>query len=116
MKQLFLATLTTLLFSIISSSCNKDIASDTPGCIRRAINMHGKDWTTGSVDEYFFQNKLVYAFVPDGRIIADGSTEIKDENCNQLCRVGGFGGPQINQCNGENFFQTAVFKRNIWKK
>ncbi len=116
MKQSFLIVLTAISFSVISSSCNKDIASNTPGCIRRAINMHGKDWETGSVDEYFFQNRLVYAFAPDGEIIADGSTEIKDENCNQLCRVGGFGGPQINQCNGENFFQTAVFKRNIWKK
>lgn len=114
MKYFFIFSLSvTLLFSV---SCNKDIAEGIPGCIRREINRHGKNWETGSVDEYFFQNRLVYAFAPDGKIIADGSTEIKDENCNQLCTVGGFGGPQINQCNGENFFQNAVFKRNIWKK
>jgi hypothetical protein len=116
MKRAFLALLTAITFLVTFSSCSKDIAANTPACIRKAIKVHDKDWTTGSVDEYFFQNKLVYAFAPDGRIIADGSTEIKDENCNQLCTVGGFGGPQINQCNGENFFQTAVFKRNIWKK
>ena len=116
MKRLLFTLLTAISFSVMYSSCNKDIAPNTPGCIRRVINMQGKDWTTGNVDEYFFQNKLVYAFAPDVRIIADGSTEIKDENCNQICTVGGFGGPQINQCNGENFFQTAVFKRTIWKK
>ncbi|MEI2737710.1 MAG: hypothetical protein V9F01_02880 [Chitinophagaceae bacterium] len=112
----FLSVFSLCVIILSSISCNKDIAADTPGCIRREINSHGKNWETGSVDEYFFQNRLVYAFAPDGNIIADGSTVIKDENCNQLCTVGGFGGPQVNQCNGENFFQTAVFKRNIWKK
>lgn len=114
MKLPVIFSLSVILLS--SLSCNKDIASDTPGCIRREINNHGKNWETGSVDEYFFQNQLVYAFAPDGEIIADGSTVIKDESCNQLCIVGGFGGPAVNQCNGENFFQAAVFKRNIWKK
>jgi hypothetical protein len=70
----------------------------------------------GQVDEFLFQNKLVYAFLPDGNIIADGSTVIKDANCTTLCNVGGFGGPQINQCNGENFYQQAVLQRTIWKK
>lgn len=112
----FLSVFSLCVIILSSISCNKDIAADTPGCIRREINSHGKNWETGSVDEYFFQNRLVYAFAPDGNIIADGSTVIKDETCNQLCTVGGFGGPQVNQCNGENFFQTAVFKRNIWKK
>jgi hypothetical protein len=101
---------------ILFASCTKDIASNTPGCIRREIKSHGKNWKVGSVDEYLFQNRLVYAFNPDGNIIADGSTEIKDESCKTLCYVGGFGGPSVNQCNGENFFQAAVLKRNIWKK
>jgi hypothetical protein len=101
---------------IFFASCTKDIASNTPGCIRREIKSHGTDWEIGSVDEYFFQNRLVYAFSPDGKIIADGSTIIKDENCNQICSVGGFGGPAVNLCNGENFFQAAELKRNIWKK
>ena len=112
MKYLFLLVCSGFLFV----SCNKDIAANTPKCIRSEINWHSKNWETGSVDEYFFQNRLVYAFATDGKIIADGSTAIKDENCNQICTVGGFGGPAVNQCNGENFFQNAVFKRNIWKK
>ena len=97
-------------------SCKKDIASNIPDCIRREIKSHGKNWEICGVDEYLFQNKLVYAFSPDGEIIADGSTAIIDENCSQICSVGGFGGPQVNLCNSENFFQSAVLKRNIWMK
>lgn len=70
----------------------------------------------GSVKEYEFQGKLVYAFEPDTRRIADGSTTIKDAGCKTLCNVGGFGGMAINQCNGGNFFKEAVYKRPIWEK
>lgn len=101
---------------LLLTSCNKDIAPGTPSCIRNEIKKHGKNWGVSQVDEFLFQNKLVYAFLPDGDIIADGSTEIKDGGCTTLCHVGGFGGPQINQCNGENFYQQAVLQRTIWKK
>ena len=115
MRQLSIFFIVVLL--LVLQSCSKDnIATNTPACIRKEIKSHDKNWKIGSIDEYLFQNRVVYAFAPDGRIIADSSTEIKDENCNQICTVGGFGGPQIKQCNGENFFQTAVFKRSIWKK
>ena len=97
-------------------SCKKDIATDTPRCICKEINNSGNNWETGSVDEYLFQNRKVYTFSPDGNIIADGSIAIKDENCNQICSVGGFGGPAVNLCTGENFFQAAVLIRNIWTK
>jgi hypothetical protein len=108
--------LTSLLYF---SSCHKlDIASGTPSCIRNEIKDHKNDpqWMIGSVDEYLFRDKTVYAFSPDNNIIADGSTEVKDVSCNTLCHVGGFGGPSINICNGENFFQNAQLVKNIWKK
>ena len=70
----------------------------------------------GRVEEYQFQNKLVYAFQPDEKKIADGATTIKDSDCNTICHIGGFGGPSVNRCNGENFFQLAVLKRTVWKK
>lgn len=103
------------------ASCKKDkivIAANTPACIRQQIEQLAADPnnTIGSVDEYTFQNVTVYAFEPDTRIIADGSTNIRDAACKNICSVGGFGGPAINLCNGENFFQKAVLVRNIWKK
>ena len=104
---------------LVSISCRKPgIADNIPRCIYKEIAAHSNnsDWQTGSVHEYKFQSKLVYAFVPDGRIIADGSTVIKDADCNTLCSVGGFGGTQVNLCNGDNFFQTAVLIRTIWTK
>jgi hypothetical protein len=103
------------------SACSKHsykIASGTPNCVYDEIknNRENSDWMIGSVEEYQFQNKLVYAFQPDEKRIADGATVIKDSDCKILCHVGGFGGPSINLCNGENFFQAAVLKRVIWKK
>jgi hypothetical protein len=105
----------------LMASCKKDkivIAANIPPCIREQIEQLAADPnnTIGSVDEYTFQNVTVYAFEPDSRIIADGSTTIRDAACKNICSIGGFGGPAINLCNGENFFQKAVLVRNIWKK
>ena len=116
MKQLTVFLIASSLFVI--TSCHKEkIAANTPGCIRSEIVANGSsNWTIGSVDEYLFQNKLVYAFSPDSKIIADAATVIKDESCNIVCNVGGFGPVSVVMCNGFDFFQTAIFKRNIWKK
>ena len=114
-------TISFLIFCLVLVfiSCKKsDIASGIPACIYKEIadNKHNPDWSTGSVEEYLFQNKIVYSFNPDNTIIADGASIIKDSNCTMLCSLGGFGGPAINMCNGEIFFQVAVLKRTIWKK
>jgi hypothetical protein len=111
---LFLLGLTT-----VSLSCRKtDIASGIPHCIYKKINenKNNPNGELGSVDEYEFQGSLVYAFSPDGRIIADGASEIWNSSCQMICTVGGFAGPMMQLCNGEYFFPTATFKRNIWTK
>ncbi len=114
-------TISFFLFFLIlaATSCKKTgIVSDIPSCIYKEImdNKNNADWSTGSVEEYLFQNKIVYAFNPDHTIIADGATVIKDSNCDMLCSVGGFGGPSVSMCNGEIFFQAATLKRTIWTK
>ena len=106
-------------FILLSSSChNPGIASGVPSCIYSEINQNSKnaEWPVGSIKEYQFMGKMVYAFEPDIRRIADGSTAIKDSNCNTLCNVGGFAGPANNQCLGGNFFKDAVYKRTVWQK
>ena len=105
---------------IFTTSCKSSygISSGTPRCIYDEIanNQKKDDWMIGRVEEYQFQDKLVYAFQPDEKKIADGATTIKDANCATLCNIGGFGGPSVNLCNGENFFRLAVLKRIIWQK
>ncbi|MDP4261700.1 MAG: hypothetical protein Q8941_04155 [Bacteroidota bacterium] len=108
-----------IFFYFIATACHHPgIASGVPKCIYKEISTNSKnpDWMTGVIKEYLFQNKIVYAFEPDTRKIADGATTIKDADCNTLCNVGGFGGLAIDQCNGDNFFKTAVYKRTIWEK
>jgi len=116
MKTIFFSI---IIFSLIVVSCKRpDIASNIPPCVYKEIAAHKTDstWYTGSVQEYLFQDKIVYAFNPDNKRIADGATIIKDKDCNVLCSLGGFGGPQINKCNGVNFWESATLKRTIWQK
>jgi hypothetical protein len=79
-------------------------------------NKDDRNWGVGQVEEYKFQGKLVYAFQPDNRIIADGATRVVSTECTNICSVGGFGGPAVNLCNGENFYQNAMLVREIWNK
>jgi len=102
---------------LVLFSCKKsDIAPGIPLCIFKEISTHKNhpEWGVDRVNEYLFQNKLVYGF--DHGLIADGQLEIKDESCHTICNVGGFGGPSVNICNGENFFQAAVLQRTIWER
>ena len=108
------------LFAVITFyGCDKSVVPPgTPSCIEQTIrdNKSNPNWEVGQVQEYEFQGKLVYAFQPDNRMIADGATRIVTDQCEQLCYVGGFGGPDITLCNGANFYQNAVLKREIWSK
>jgi len=117
MKKLFIVVL--VLIAVMQTACEKSaVASGVPGCIKKNIedNKNEPSWYTNKVEEYRFQGRLVYAFEPDTRIIADASTTILTDDCSQLCDVGAYGGPDVNLCNGENFFQNAVSVRVIWQK
>lgn len=85
MKTVLIFVLIVLLTII---ACRKsEIARGIPNCIYQEIaaNNGNRNWETGSVEEYLFQNKIVYAFSPDERIIADAASLIKNEDCSQLC-------------------------------
>lgn len=108
----------TILSLLICLSCKKDdgLPADIPGCIKLTIEAAKQDtYGISDVTEYEYQGKIVYALTPS-TLIADASTPIYDQTCKQICSVGGFGGPAINQCNGENFFQKAIKKRVIWTR
>ena len=105
--------------TFLYTACKKSsIANGTSACIKQNIeaNKNKEVWYVANVEEYKYQGKLVYAFNPDNKVIADGATSILTSKCITLCNVGGFGGPAINLCNGENFYQNAVLVREIWNK
>ncbi|MGI8950923.1 MAG: DUF6970 domain-containing protein [Chitinophagaceae bacterium] len=108
MKKIFLF----LFSSIVIISCKK--SDSIPACIQSAINANknNPNWDVQEIDEYLFQNKIVYRFI--GHREVDALDEIKSTDCSTLCAIGGIG--NIMKCNGENFDSVAVFKRIIWKK
>jgi len=114
-----LSALLIIAFVFSFTSCKKDdIADNIPSCIHDEIaaNKDNPNWSFANVEEYMFQNKLVYVFNPDNRVIADAASLIKDSDCNTLCHIGGYSVPPVDMCNGEVFSQAAILQRIIWEK
>lgn len=66
----------------------------TPGCIDDRIDLFMTNSGTckgASVIKYRFNGDIVYAFT-QGQCIADGATSIVDEDCNDICLLGGIAG------------------------
>lgn len=100
---------------IVLASCNKsDIKKGTPDCIVHKINDFDKEsgCDDRKVDRYKFQGQDVYVFEP-GTCGADMTSEVVDDQCNTLGYLGGITGNT--EINGE-FFSSASFQENIWKK
>ena len=61
---------------------------------------------------YNFQDSLVYLFSP-GICIADGMTEVTNNNCESLGFLGGKAG--FSEVNGEEFWPNSEFVEYIWE-
>lgn len=64
------------------------------------------------VKQYTFEGKQVYCLQMDPEV-ADGTTEVLDENCNHIGLLGGIAGNH--QINGVDF-SSATLVKSIWKK
>ncbi len=99
-----LIIITTCIIALIFTlpSCASD-----PTCITEKLEAFELDQGTcpgASVIKYEFQNKTVYVF-SQGNCIADGAGSVVDENCNDVCLLGGIAG--FTDCNGVNFYANA---------
>ncbi|MCW3106211.1 MAG: hypothetical protein JWQ09_717 [Segetibacter sp.] len=109
----------TIAFALIAlslSACRKSCFADSiPGCIKSNIeaNKSQPDWSIKKVDEYEYQGKLVYIFEPHENY-PDMQTAIIKSDCTTLCTLGGIAGNVT--CNGDKFYEKAVFKRTVWQK
>ena len=103
-----------LLVLTLATNCGTTrVQRPVSSCIQNYIEANKGNWQVGSVEEYEFQGKLVYAFTPSSNI-KDGTTLIKSADCKDMCNIGGYAGPRNSNCNGDNFFEKALFKRKIW--
>lgn len=109
MKLLRISAAIILLFT----SCDKR-SDKPPACLDNKISEFRKNAACNDpkVNEYSFQNTLVYVFDP-GTCGADMSSEVIDSNCQTIGHLGGITGNT--KINGEEF-SHAKFKRTIWKK
>ena len=98
---------------IIFQGCKKTDRS-LPACINAKITQfkHTVPCKDAKVDEYLFQNKLVYVF-DEGTCVRDGAALVYNQTCESIGYLGGFIGNTTIQ--GVDFSEEAVFKRTVWK-
>jgi len=104
-----------LIIFLIVTSCSKDASVFVPECIQSKL----VDFTSNSacsqnatLKEYTFLNKTVFVFDP-GNCGADLTSEVIDENCNNMGFLGGISGND--SISGKSFSKNAVLIRLIWK-
>ncbi|MES3017497.1 MAG: hypothetical protein V4721_06960 [Bacteroidota bacterium] len=85
-----------------------------PECVETKISEYNLSsaCSDAKVDQYTFQGKTVYAFVP-GTCGADMTTEVMNADCTTMGYLGGIAGNT--KINGTEF-STAKFVKLIWKK
>ena len=93
MKTIYLLIISAVF--LIANCQSPELADPTPKCIEQLINNFSSDDTfceTGkSVYRYNFNQEIVYVFNP-GTCGADMMSDVYDENCNEICSLGGIAG------------------------
>ena len=101
-----------LILPLIYLSCeDDDITPNLPKCIESKLTSYEpacQDSTT--VDEYTFQQQLVYLF-DNSNCCCDYSSYVLSTSCDTLGFLGGIAG--YTHIKGEDF-SNAVFQRTVW--
>lgn len=113
MKNIYV--LLVLVFSLFS--CDK--ATDTaelPPCADELFELFTAENETcdgAQVAIYMFQDMEVSVFA-QGNCISDSSTSVFNEDCEEICFLGGIAGFQ--DCDGVNFYDNASLVRILWER
>jgi hypothetical protein len=104
-------TLTLILSILLLASCSE---YDSDCLEKRADTFKSEriDCSGSSIKKYEFNGETLYAFA-DGNCISDGSTSILDEDCIEVCFLGGIAG--FSECYGKDFFAEAKLKETLWE-
>jgi len=106
-----------LLFLLVSCTfCQKvDFREHESSCLQnKIVEFESGDYACdkgATVYRYKFQGHFVYVFNP-GPCGADMISPVYDENCNEICGLGGIAGNTM--CNGESF-DKATDETLIWE-
>lgn len=103
-----------LLIGFVWAGCTKEKEEAIPECIQdRLLSFETNEAcpSGASLKKYTFQGNRVFAFNPGG-CIADGTIEIRSENCDVLGFLGGISGET--EINGIDFDLNAVDDGFVW--
>ena len=99
------------------------VSNSTPGecpvptCIKEQIeSFKVEHFECAKIDRYYYNNSYVYLIDVGQGCIADAGYTVISNNCSTVCHFGGFtSSPDGQLCNGDNFFQTAVYVGTVWE-
>ena len=111
MKNLLSLILLLGLFFLINS-CDKDLPTTCLDDLKKEFKSSDGGCSGANIKSYTFNGRTVYAF-EIGTCIADGQTKVYDEDCVEICALGGIAG--IIECEGISF-DEAVFIETLWEK
>lgn len=98
------------------SGDNDDMPStEISTCMNTEISTFQTEWENcsgSSIKQFTFQEEMVFGF-QIGSCLSDAQMIIKDNDCVELCALGGLLG-EVN-CNDVDFFATAVQDSVIWE-
>ena len=100
--------------ALVLIACSKKVL--LPGCLQEKITAYSKDSLpfVHQIDLYEFKGKKVYKLIENPKSHTDAGASIMDEDCSQICYLGGIAGLVL--CDGENFEQNAKLVKTVWKK
>ena len=101
-----------LFIAGIAVSCEDEgLAPNLPKCIHTSLIAYQPACSDGvTVDEYYFQQQLVYVY-DNSSCCCDYGSPVLSTSCDTLGHLGGFSGNST--INGEDF-SNAVFQRTVW--
>jgi hypothetical protein len=102
-----------ILVALTITSCKEEKLE--PSCLNDKISeLEDSSCDDGvQISLYKFQGEDVY-LLEKGSCIADGATEVVDNECNSLGFLGGLAGSD--EINGVNFYENSTFIEVVWEK
>ena len=85
-------------------------------CINQRIKEYKKDHDCDGarISSWHYLGRTVYVFDPGTcAVVSDEPKSLFDKDCQLICYIGGWAATE--ECEGDKFYNKAIYKVTIWK-
>lgn len=99
---------------VLLSACMNQVDKDAPECLNSKISeLKANRCGNSYIAEYQFQGNTVYV-LNDGLCYPDAAESVLDSSCAVLGIIGGIA--NLQEINGEIFYDKAQFVKYVWQQ